>query len=87
MELETLKNTKNLDASVFKRLEKTVNNHVQHIEDIEIKISAVYDSFTVLVDQPTRKSDCEAIATYILATHQKLSVFERSLDSGATGVV
>ena len=40
-ELETLKNSNNLDVSMFKRLEQTVNNHVQRIEDIKIKINVL----------------------------------------------
>ena len=42
-QLTTLQHRNTLDYSVFKRIEKSVNNHVQHIKDLDIEISVTYD--------------------------------------------
>ena len=81
--LISLNTAKTLDINLFKRLEQSINSHIQEVERKDIEISAVYDKHAVAADNADRKADSDSNADFILDAYQKLARLETAVTSSS----
>ena len=77
------KEANSLNKAFFNRQEGTINGHINKIEELEAKISDVYDSHSVPPEDGERLSDSDTTYKFILVAQQKLAAIEIALTTAA----
>ena len=82
--LESEKNTNTLDEAKFKRLEISLNNHLNRIEHNGEKIAEIYDKCEIDLEHENRKSEMDKAYQYLNGIQDKLAALENHIKSTKT---
>ena len=68
---------------MYKKEATAVNNYLDKIEDLELKMSCIWDNYTVSIDDSTRSEDMTKSVEHHQSVNSQLSVFEAAVAKSA----